>query len=417
MKEVKLSTQFNLIFTIVTVLTSALFIFALNHVFEDFRKEQNQEQLQSYFNDVIAHSDAPPHNDFNGYIIYQNGVAKAHNMDVLEGNYTVTKIIDTFRVWPGHYKVERVGGQNYYFYVASHDETLIVVFTGETYLQHIGNSFTMLMQLSFVALVLFGNVIILIWSRITVDRVKRLQGEVSNLSMNHYKTPIKIDGSDEITHLAKTVEHMRQEIIASEKTKQEMLQNVSHDFKTPISVIQSYAEAIADGVSDPTEANVIIKQADLLNQKVRQLLELSKLEYLKSQDEFEVVNVKEIIVNIINNYKYRSQIEIVTDLDKSTYFGITENFYTAFNNIIDNALRYAKTKIVIQLKNKKLTFYNDGESIDQKFIDQLFKPYEKGQQGQFGLGMSIVQKTLTHFNLNLKVENVDQGVRFTIEPL
>jgi two-component system, OmpR family, sensor histidine kinase CssS len=342
---------------------------------------------------------------------------KAHNIDVLEGNYTVSKIIDTFRVWPGHYKVERVGGQNYYFYVASHDETLIVVFTGETYLQHIGNSFTMLMQLSFVALVLFGNVIILIWSRITVDRVKRLQGEVSMLSMNNYKTPIKIDGSDEITHLAKTVEHMRQEIIASEKTKQEMLQNVSHDFKTPISVIQSYAEAIADGVSDPVEANVIIKQADLLNQKVRQLLELSKLEYLKSQDEFEVVNIKEIIVNIINNYKYRSHIEIHTDLDHSTYFGIAENFYTAFNNIIDNALRYAKTKIIIQLKNKKLTFYNDGESIDQKFIDQLFKPYEKGQQGQFGLGMSIVQKTLAHFNLTLKVENVDQGVRFTIAPL
>jgi two-component system sensor histidine kinase CssS len=96
---------------------------------------------------------------------------------------------------------------------------------------------------------------------------------------------------------------------------------------------------------------------------------------------------------------------------------VKENLYTAFNNIVDNALRYAKSKIVISLKNRKLTFFNDGEPISQKFIDELFKPYEKGQKGQFGLGMSIVQKTCAHFNLLLKVENVKQGVMFTIEPL
>jgi two-component system sensor histidine kinase CssS len=255
------------------------------------------------------------------------------------------------------------------------------------------------------------------WSRITVDRVKRLQGEVSFLSRNDYRIPIEIDGNDEITDLAKTIEKMRQEIEYSEKSKQEMLQNISHDFKTPIAVIQSYAEAIADGVSDPAEAEVIIKQADMLNQKVKQLLELNKLEYLKTQDEFEPVRIKDIITNIVNNQKYRTSIEFVTDLDDSTYYGVKENFYTAFSNIIDNALRYAKTKIVITLKNKKLTFFNDGEPISDKFIEQLFRPYEKGTKGQFGLGMSIVQKTCAHFNLVLKVENVSKGVVFTIEPL
>ena len=210
---------------------------------------------------------------------------------------------------------------------------------------------------------------------------------------------------------------MRRQIEQSEKTKQEMLQNVSHDFKTPIAVIQSYAEAISDGISDPKEAAIIIKQAELLNQKVKQLMELNKLEYLKSQQEYEVIKIKDIIINIVNNQKYRSNLEFIVDLDDSSYYGIKENFYTAFNNIVDNAIRYAKTKIIITLKNKKLTFYNDGEPISQKFIDQMFKPYEKGQKGQFGLGMSIVQKTCTHFNLKLSVENIDEGVRFTIEPL
>jgi two-component system sensor histidine kinase CssS len=196
-----------------------------------------------------------------------------------------------------------------------------------------------------------------------------------------------------------------------------MLQNISHDFKTPIAVIQSYAEAIGDGISDISETEVIIKQAEMLNQKVKQLLELSKLEYLKDENEYESVKIREVINNIVNNQKYRSNLQFVTELDDSTYYGVPENFYNAFSNIIDNAMRYAKTKIVITLKNKKLTFYNDGEPISQNFIDQLFKPYEKGQKGQFGLGMSIVQKTCVHFNLLLKVENINQGVMFTIEPL
>jgi two-component system, OmpR family, sensor histidine kinase CssS len=257
----------------------------------------------------------------------------------------------------------------------------------------------------------------LIWSKITVERIKRLNGEVERLISNNYQVPIEIDGSDEVTELAQTIEKMRQEIQYSEKTKQEMLQNVSHDFKTPIAVIQSYAEAIADGVSDISEASVIVRQAEILNQKVRQLLELNKLEYLKDQNEFESIKIKDLIKNIVDNQKYRTNIEFILSLDDSTYFGVKENLYTAFNNIVDNALRYAKSKIVITLKNRKLTFFNDGEPISQKFIDELFKPYEKGQKGQFGLGMSIVQKTCAHFNLLLKVENVKQGVMFTIEPL
>jgi len=146
------------------------------------------------------------------------------------------------------------------------------------------------------------------------------------------------------------------------------------------------------------------------------LMEYNKLEYLKDPSEFESVSIKEVIANIVNAHKYRSNINFETDLDDSKYFGIYENFNIMFSNIVDNALRYAETTIRITLKNKKLTFFNDGEPISQNFIEHMFKPYEKGHKGQFGLGMSIVQKTCEHFNLNLSVRNVDKGVEFTIEP-
>ena len=419
MKEIKLTTQLNVIFTIVTLLTSLVFVIALNRVFEDFRVVQNKEQLSSYFSEVKSNLINPPANTYNGYVIYQSGIiVSSNNLEILDGNYTAAELVSSLTVWPGYTKEEVIDGETYYYHIDRRPgSTLIIVFTSEDYLNVFSNSFNILMRISFIALVLLGNLIILIWSRITVERIKRLSGEVERLSKNSYQIPIEIDGSDEVTELAQTIEKMRQEIQFSEKTKQEMLQNVSHDFKTPIAVIQSYAEAISDGISDPNEAAVIVRQAEILNQKVRQLLELNKLEYLKDQNDYESIRVKDLIQNIVDNQKYRNNIEFILDLDDSAYFGVKENFYTAFNNIVDNALRYAKTKIVITLKNRKLTFYNDGEPISQKFIDELFKPYEKGQKGQFGLGMSIVQKTCTHFNLALKVENANQGVIFTIEPL
>jgi two-component system sensor histidine kinase CssS len=419
MKEIKLATQLNLIFSIVTLLTSLIFVVALNRVFSEFRVSQNELQLTAYLNDVRGNLSNPPASEYNGFIIAQGTtVISSYRMDVLDNHYTAEEVAQMMQIWPGQDRHIEIDGNHYYFRIERRQGGLnIIVFTGEDYLSVFGNAFSILMRISFIALVLLGNLIILMWSRITVDRIKRLQGEVQLLRRNNYQDPIAIDGNDEITDLAKTIEKMRQEIQHAEKSKQEMLQNISHDFKTPIAVIQSYAEAIGDGVSDIKEAEVIVKQAEMLNQKVKQLLELNKLEYLKDPSEFEVIRIKDIVINIVNNQKYRTNISFETELDDSTYFGVKENFYTAFSNIIDNALRYAKSKIVITLKNKKLTFFNDGEPISDKFIDHVFRPYEKGQNGQFGLGMSIVQKTCSHFNLLLKVENVVGGVQFTIEPL
>ena len=422
MRKIKLATQINIIFTVVTLFSGVVFLLILTFLFNDFKREQNELQLQAYYTEVKSDLQRSVVSEHNGYIIVTPGLSpRIYNFSILNQKYTVQEVISKFQNWPGigEFKTEEtIQGTTYHFRVERQpDQTLVIVFTGNTYAENMGASFNLFVRLSFLSIIVLGNIIILLWSRLTVDRINRLKGEVDSLSKNSYQMPIEIEGEDEITDLSKSIESMRQAIYKNEKTKQEMLQNISHDFKTPIAVMQSYAEAILDGVSDPKEAAVIIKQAEILNTKVKQLLELNKLEYLKNQNEFETVSIKELISNIVDNHKYRTDLEFIVNLDSSTYFGIKDNFYTAFNNIIDNAIRYAQSKIVITLKNKRLTFYNDGESIDEKFIEQLFSPYEKGQKGQFGLGMSIAQKTINHFNLVLKVENVEQGVMFIIEPL
>ena len=71
--------------------------------------------------------------------------------------------------------------------------------------------------------------------------------------------------------------------------------------------------------------------------------------------------------------------------------------------------------IKIVLRKDRLRIYNDGDPIDSQFLNSVFKPYEKGSNGNFGLGMSIVKKTLDFFGLNLSVKNEEfGGVSFII---
>ena len=157
-----------------------------------------------------------------------------------------------------------------------------------------------------------------------------------------------------------------------------MFQNLSHDLKTPISVIASYAEAIRDGITGIEDSNIIIKQSEKLQQKVKMMLDINKLEYISDKSTYEEVNIKSVINNVVNNNKLRLQhLEIILDLDDSTFRGIKEHFHTVVENIVDNAIRYASKTIIIKLKNKELSFYNDGPEIEEKYINELFKPYEK----------------------------------------
>ena len=84
------------------------------------------------------------------------------------------------------------------------------------------------------------------------------------------------------------------------------------------------------------------------------------------------------------------------------------------DNMLHNFIRYAKKEIKISIKNNKITFYNDGPTIDENIVSDLFTPYKKGIKGQFGLGLSIIKKSLYLIGYDIVVNNEKKGVKFTI---
>ena len=423
MKRLRLSTQVNVIFTVVTLLTSTIFLFALSQVFDAFRAQQNKDQLNGYFLEVINEpSGKPRESQYNGYIIFiEANVRSQANIAVLDGNFFITDIYTNFAGFPpGRFERDfKVGSNRYYFQIerirlSADTFQTIVVFTGEDYLAEDNNQYNTLVRLSFISLVLLGNAIILLWSRVMVDRIRLLQKQVKRFQSSHYENEIDVHGRDEISELAQTIEEMRVTILENEKTKQEMLQNVSHDFKTPIAVIQSYAEAIIDGVSPPEEAETIIKQSKLLNQKVKQLLQFNRLEFLTDERTLVEVQIDKLLAEIVKEQRYRSQLTIEFVTQPLVLMGTKEGFETIFTNIIDNAFRYAKTRIVVTIGSNGVTIFNDGPNIDEAFLKRMFQPYEKGHRGQFGLGMSIAYRMAKLFSLTLRVENQSKGVSFNL---
>jgi two-component system sensor histidine kinase CssS len=442
MKRWKLVTQISVIFTIVTVIISLVFVLIFEFGFQRVYSKEIIYELTIYSQEVVnkvKENDRFVPNEYIGITIYkwkQDPETGEYYVDL--NPYYTTPVVDDFfmnvdlkdyikelaldeTIDPFEVK-KKIGNKTYNVRgVKYKPETAngfyVLAFTDDRYVKAQNEDFTQTLRFTTLTLIVLGNITLLLWSRLVVGRISYLEDEISLLVKTNYERPIDTSGRDEISSLAKSVEKMRVEILEHEQIKREIMQNISHDFKTPISVIKTYAEAIQDGITDESEIGVIIKQADTLNHKVVQLLQLNKINYLTNDQNIEEVFVKEIIKNIVNKNKYKFDKEFVLDLDNSTYLATPDSLEIAIGNIIDNAMRYAKTKIVIVLQNKKLTIYNDGEQINEEFIEKIFKPYEKGHKGEFGLGMSITQQTLAFFNLSISVKNVRKGVMFVIEPI
>ncbi len=206
----------------------------------------------------------------------------------------------------------------------------------------------------------------------------------------------------------------------NESYKNQLYQNISHDFKTPITVIKSYIEATEDGIETNEESLKIIKeQINKLENKVHSLLYLNKLNYLKEQESKLKSRTKlsEVAIASVEKFKLiRPELNFKLDLDEKEIFrGTYDMWETIIDNLLNNFMRYAKKEIKITIKNQKIILFNDGEKIDKSIINNIFTPYEKGLNGMFGLGLSIVKKTLELLNYDIEVTNVKNGVTFTIK--
>lgn len=306
----------------------------------------------------------------------------------------------------------------YYYYTIKAEQVTKIALTNDTYINKTKADILAAILPIVLGTLLIVGLILVIWSSIIIYKIDKLKSKVDNIDNEDYNHTIDFKANDEIKSLGYAIEDMRISLKSQGEYRNQMYQNISHDFKTPLTVIKSYIEAVHDEVEDKDKAlQVIEEQTEKLENKVHSLLYLNKLDYLKdSKPKIEKIDMEKLINDEVSKFKWkRKDVEFIVEYDhKSVYFGTVEHWETILDNLLNNFMRYASTTIKINAKQNKIILYNDGSNIDNDLLEGIFTPFRKGIKGEFGLGLSIVKKTLCIIGYDINIKNEKKGVTFII---
>lgn len=221
-----------------------------------------------------------------------------------------------------------------------------------------------------------------------------------------------------------------------EKMRTEFLSNVSHELKTPIALIQGYAEGLKEGVNDDEESRnyyceVIVDEASKMNQMVQKLLTLNQLEFGNKTVSLERFDV----VDLIRNYLQSSVLlceQKGVQLKMEDYppihvwadeFGVEE----VFNNYFTNAMNHVDGEKIIEVRVQptedkvRVSVFNTGTPIPEDSIAHIWEKFYKVDKartrayGGSGVGLSIVKAIMDSMNQPYGVLNYENGVEFWFE--
>ena len=230
-------------------------------------------------------------------------------------------------------------------------------------------------------------------------------------------TPVSIsENSAELHKLTVSINEMLARLEAYNDAHTISLQNLSHDLRTPLMSINGYAEAIKYGVMDnPQEAaDVIIRESKRLAGVVEKLLILSEIDTLNQPIDMLPINLREFISEEeerIEGYAMQESVEIECHFenDDTVVLADRQLLSTIVSNLMSNAIRYAKSKVRIDVRTLDMTtdivVSDDGEGLSEEDLKYLFVRYYVGKTGHSGLGLSAAKSAAEYMGCTLKGEN------------
>ena len=223
-----------------------------------------------------------------------------------------------------------------------------------------------------------------------------------------------------------------------DEMRKQFISDVSHELKTPIALIQGYAEGLLENVTTDDEsrkfyAEVILDESNKMDKLVKQLLELMKIEYGKREFTNEKFDLKELIDEVIRkcNVMLKENGITINFRQEEPVYIYADEFYIdqAVTNYFTNAIKHAEEKngkkeIKIRIeklkdKNKvRLYVYNTGENIEQEDLERIWKRFYKvdtsrnRENGGTGIGLALVKAIMNNYKNEYGVANKEDGVEF-----
>lgn len=292
------------------------------------------------------------------------------------------------------------------------------------------------------------------YSKVITKPLLKLNAVTNQLAKLNFNEKIKIQSEDEIGELSKSINTLSENLASTidnlqqaneklikdiEKEKQleeirkEFISGVSHELKTPLSIVQSYAEGLKDGLNIEKNgyyADVILEEVDRMNDLVVDMLELSKLQSgtykLKSEPFLIVDSVENVINRIIDHKTTENGCKLISNVEEDILVsGEKRRIEQVLINILSNAIHYGKpgSEIIVNLKNDhdrvNISIFNEGNQIPADKIDKIWDRFYRidesrnRQSGGTGLGLAIVKTIVDLHHSKINVHNKEDGVEFS----
>ncbi|NBJ93385.1 sensor histidine kinase [Parablautia muri] len=304
---------------------------------------------------------------------------------------------------------------------------------------------------------IFSALIILLVSRKITEPIMeltRISERMSHLDFDaqytgNSKTEIALLGQN-INELSRTLEaaiselksannELKRDIEKKNKTdemRKEFLSNISHELKTPIALIQGYAEGLMEGINEDEESRnfyceVIVDEASKMNHIVKKLLTLNQLEFGNNTVTMERFDITALIRNYLQSAAILcKQKEINLQMDNYPPIHVWADEFMVeeiFNNYFSNALNHvAESKVIdVKLTQKentvRVSVFNTGIPIPEESVPHIWEKFYKvdkartREYGGSGVGLSIVKAMMESMNQEYGVLNYENGVEFWFE--
>lgn len=273
--------------------------------------------------------------------------------------------------------------------------------------------------------------------RSTVRPINKLRLATNNIKNGNLDFDMDVEGNNEFAELCKDFDNMRkrlkynaEENVRRDSESKELISNISHDLKTPITAIKGYVEGIMDGVADTDEKmdryirTIYTKACDMDN-LINELTFYAKVDSDKLNYNFVKINLTEYFNDCIDEMgvdleSKNIELKYINELDKETaVVADPEQFKRVINNIVNNSMKYMEINngiVEVHLYNEgddvHIDISDNGKGISAKDLDHIFDRFYRSdasrnsRTGGSGIGLSIVKKIIIDHGGTITAESI-----------
>ncbi|MCM1083449.1 MAG: cell wall metabolism sensor histidine kinase WalK [Clostridium sp.] len=290
----------------------------------------------------------------------------------------------------------------------------------------------------FLVVVIIAFILLALISGKIINPIKKINSVAEEYSTGNFETKMDIKSNDEIGQLASTLEYMASELSKLDEYRREFISNISHDFRSPLTSIKGYIEAIQDGTIPPEKQekylDIVLKETQRLTKLTSSLLELNDYDsyglWLITKD-FDVIDLVKSAMNTFEGKCLDKSISLILNNHcENTYVNADKTkIQQVIYNLVDNAIKFTPSgkNIYITLEEKRdkifVSVKDEGCGIPADSLNKVWVRFYKAdasrgrdKQGT-GLGLAITREIIKAHNENINVvstEGVGSEFTFTL---